>query len=94
MAVPQQGVELLFPAGTGKQAKGAKLSKEQKKAASLLKKLKATEKGGNVNAVDKQGQTALMHAAAQDNKLAVCWLVAKGADIQFNFILEINYRNE
>ena len=79
-AVPQQGVELLFPAGTGKQAKGAKLSKEQKKEASLLQKLKAIEKGGNVNAVDKLGQTALMYAAAQDNKLAICWLVAKGAD--------------
>ena len=70
----------LFPAGTGKQAKGAKLNKEQKKAASLLQKLKAIERGGNVNAVDKHGQTALMHAAAQDNRLAVCWLVAKGAD--------------
>ncbi len=79
-AVPQQGVELLFPAGTGKLAKGAKLSKEQKKAAALLQKLKAIEKGGDINAVDKHGQTALMHAAAQDNRLAVCWLVAKGAD--------------
>ena len=78
--LPQQGVEFLFPAGTGKQAKDAKLSKEQKKAASLLQKLKAIEKGGNVNAVDKFGQTALMHAAAQGNRLAVCWLVAKGAD--------------
>ena len=78
--VPQQGVELLFPAGTGKQAKGAKLSKKQKKAASLLQKLKAIEEGGDINAVDKLGQTALMHAAAQDNRLAVCWLVAKGAD--------------
>ena len=76
----QQGVELLFPAGTGKQETGVKLSKEQKKAAALLKKLKAIEKGGDVNAVDKLGQTALMHAAAQDNRLAVCWLVAKGAD--------------
>ena len=78
--VPQQGVELLFPAGTGKSVKGAKLSKEEKNAAALLKKLKAIEKGGNVNAVDKLGQTALMYAAAQDNKLAICWLVAKGAD--------------
>ena len=81
IAAPQQGVELLFPAGTGKQAKGAKLSKEQKKAASLLKKLKAIEEGGDINAVDKLGQTALMHAAAQNNRLAVCWLVAKGADV-------------
>ena len=79
-AVPPQGVELLFPAGTGKQAKDAKLSKEQKKAAALLQKLKAIEEGGDVNAVDKLGQTALMHAAAQNNRLAVCWLVAKGAD--------------
>ena len=78
--LPQQGVELLFPAGTGKQAKDAKLSKEQKKAAALLQKLKAIEKGRDVNAVDKLGQTALMHAAAQNNRLAVCWLVAKGAD--------------
>ena len=77
---PQQGVELLFPAGTGRQAKGTKLSKEQKEVASLLKKLKAIEKGGDINATDKQGQTALMHAAAANNRLAVCWLVAKGAD--------------
>ena len=80
-AIPQQGVELLFPAGTGKQVKGAKLSKEQKRAAALLQKLKAIERGGDVNATDKHGQTALMHAAAQDNRLAVCWLVAKGADV-------------
>ena len=79
-SVPQQGVELLFPAGTGKIVKGAKLNKEQKEVASLLQKLKAIEKGGNVNAVDKFGQTALMHAAARGNRIAVCWLVAKGAD--------------
>ena len=77
----QQGVELLFPAGTGKQAKDAKLSKEEKRAATLLKKLKAIEKSGDINAVDKFGQTALMYAAAADNRLAVCWLVAKGADV-------------
>ena len=77
---PQQGVELLFPAGIGKHAKGTKLNKEQKEAASLLQKLKAIEKGGDINATDKQGQTALMHAAAANNRLAICWLVAKGAD--------------
>ncbi len=77
---PQQGVELLFPAGTGKHAKGAKLSKKEKLADALLKKLKAIEKGGDANAVDKLGQTALMYAAAANNRLAVCWLVAKGAD--------------
>ncbi len=73
-------MELLFPAGTGKQAKGAKLSKEEKLAGALLKKLKDIEKGGDVNAVDKRGQTALMYAAAANNRLAVCWLVARGAD--------------
>ena len=78
---PQQGLELLFPAGTGKRTKGAKLSKEQKEAASLFKKLKVIEKGGKVDATDKSGQTALMHAAAQGNMAAVCWLVAKGADV-------------
>ena len=30
--------------------------------------------------MDKLGQTALMYAAARGNRLAVCWLVAKGAD--------------
>ncbi len=79
-SAPQQGVELLFPAGTGRQAKGTKLNKEQKEAASLLQKLKAIEKGGDINATDEQGQTALMHAAAANNRLAVCWLAAKGAD--------------
>ena len=78
---PQQGLELLFPAGTGKRTKGAKPSKEQKEAASLFKKLKVIEKGGKVDATDKSGQTALMHAAAQGNMAAVCWLVAKGADV-------------
>ncbi len=80
MPAAQQGVELLFPSGTGKHAKGAKLSKEEKLANALLKKLKAIEKGGNVNAADKRGQTALMHAAAANNRLAVCWLIAKGAN--------------
>ena len=77
---PHQGVELLFPANTGNQAKGNGLSKDGKSAASLLKKLKAIEKGGDINAADKQGKTALMYAAAANNRLAVCWLVAKGAD--------------
>ena len=76
----QLGVELLFPYGAGKQAKGDKPSKEEKNAASLLKKLKSIEEGSDINATDKLGQTALMHAAAQGNRLAVCWLVAKDAD--------------
>ena len=79
-SVSQLGVELLFPDIVGKQAKGSSLNKEERNAASLLQKLKEIEKGGDVDAVDKLGQTALMHAAAQNNRLAVCWLVAKGAD--------------
>ena len=76
----QLRLELLFPDVVRKQAKGERLSKEEMNAVSLLKKLKAIAKDGNVNAMDKLGQTALMHAAAQGNRLAVCWLVAKGAD--------------
>ena len=38
-------------------------------------------KGGDINAKDADEWTALMHAAAQNEQLAVCWLVAKGADV-------------
>ena len=54
---------------------------QEKRQAALQKKLLEIAKGGDINAVDKNGQTALMYAAAQDNRLAVCWLVAKGADV-------------
>lgn len=55
--------------------------KEEKRAAQLRKKLIAIAGGGDINAVDKNGQTALMYAAAINNRAAACWLVAKGADV-------------
>ncbi len=84
MPKPPQGVELLFPVSdvvVPKDKKDAKAEKAAKRREALLKKLKAIEKGGDINVVDKQGQTALMLAAAANNHLAVCWLVAKGADV-------------
>lgn len=72
-------VELLCPAVQGK--KGQTLSRDQKRQTSLHNKLTKIAKGGNINATDKNGQTALMYAAALNNRLAVCWLVAKGADV-------------
>lgn len=52
-----------------------------KQTASLAKLLKAIQAGGDINAVDKNQKTALMHAAALGNRTTVCWLVAKGADV-------------
>lgn len=72
-------VELICPAAPS--AKGATLSPEKKRQATLRKKLTAIAKGGDINAVDKNGQTALMYAASLNNRLAVCWLIAKGADV-------------
>ncbi len=83
MPKPPQGVELLFPVDDGvatkDEEKDTRAEKETKRQAALLKKLKAIEEGGDVNSADKKGQTALMQAAAANNRLAVCWLVAKGA---------------
>ena len=73
---PAVAVKMLCPAV--KKGKNA----EEKRQAALYKKLMEIAKGGDVNAVDKNKQTALMHAAAMDNRLAVCWLVAKGADVK------------
>ena len=81
-ASPQRGVMALIPADQEKHAKGSRLSKEERRAAALLKKLKSIEEGGDVNATNKRGQTALMYAAASDDILVVCWLVAKGADVK------------
>ena len=61
--------------------KGVKIDgKEAKQAATLAKMLKAIQGGGNIDATDAKGQTALMYAASLGNRTAVCWLVAKGAD--------------
>ena len=81
-APPQQGVMVLIPADMEKHAEGTKLSKKEKRTADLIKKIKAIEKGGDVDATNKHRQTALMYAAASDNFLVVCWLVAKGADVE------------
>lgn len=68
MALSESELRLLCPAGA-----------EQKKNAVLRSKLKAMEKG--LNAADAKGKTLLMYAAEQDNRVAVCYLVAKGADV-------------
>lgn len=60
---------------------GKKASKTDKQRAALLKRLQKIAQGGDINAADDKGQTALMSAAALNNRLAVCWLVAKGADV-------------
>ena len=72
---PAAAVKMLCPAV--KKAKSA----EEKRQATLYKRLLEIAKGGNIDAVDKNGQTALMCAAELNNRLAVCWLVAKGADV-------------
>lgn len=68
--------ELLCPAGKA----GKKGSPEQKKAAQLLKMLQAVEKGGGADAADEKGLTALMLASEMDNRMAVCYLLAKFAE--------------
>lgn len=69
-------VELICPAVKA----GKNADKTEKRRATLHKRLVAIAKGGDINAVDKNGQTALMYAAAVGNDMATCWLVAKGAD--------------
>ena len=67
-------VELLCPAGDDK-------AEDAKKRTKLCKMLQNIARGGKIDAVDKKGQTALMYAAELNERLAVCWLVAKGADV-------------
>lgn len=67
-------VELICPAGDEK-------AEDAKKRTKLLKMLQTIARGGDINATDKNGQTALMYAAALNERLSVCWLVAKGADV-------------
>lgn len=76
-----QGVEYLFPREEEEGGADEAAEKQAKRQATLLKKLKSIEAGEPVDATDKYGQTALMYAAAVGNRLAVCWLVAKGADV-------------
>lgn len=54
--------------------------KADKEAVALAKSLQALDKTG-VDARNKTGQTALMAAAEQDNRLVVAYLVALGADV-------------
>ena len=70
-----EAVELICPTGANTKAEDAK------KRAKLQKMLQTIASGGKIDAVDKNGQTALMYAAALNERLAVCWLVAKGADV-------------
>ena len=67
-------VQLICPAGDAK-------AEDAKKRTKLQKMLQDIASGGDINATDKNGQTALMYAAALDERLSVCWLVAKGADV-------------
>lgn len=76
-SVAAQPVKLLCPV----EKAGKKVSKNGKKNAALLVRLKEVSTGGDINAVDENGLTPLMLAASQNNRLAVCWLVAKGADV-------------
>lgn len=71
-----EAVEIICPAVKA----GKKAGKAEKRTATLRKQLEAIAAGGDINATDKNGQTALMFAASTGNDLAVCWLVAKGAD--------------
>ncbi len=86
MPKSQRGVELLFPARDKAAAKDkkkdAKTEKAAKRRAALLKKLKAIEKGGDINAVDSKGNTVLHAAARENQRAAVAWLVLKGAKVQ------------
>lgn len=75
----ETAADLLCPAVKAK--KGETLNQEQKRQMALRKKLIEIAKGGNINATDKNGQTALMYAAALGERFAVCWLVAKNADV-------------
>ena len=59
-----------------------KSSPEDKGEALLLKKLSGITSAAKLNAPNKQGMTPLMVAASRNHRLAVCWLIAKGADVK------------
>ena len=71
-----QGVRLLSFAPIKQSSDRSRLEKI------LRKKLYAIEAGADVNFTAFHGQTALMYASASNDLLAVCWLVAKGADVR------------
>ncbi len=54
----------------------------EKTEALLLKKLSGITSAAKLNAPNKQGMTPLMVAASRNHRLAVCWLIAKGADVK------------
>ena len=54
----------------------------EKAEALLLKKLSGITSAAKLNAPNKQGMTPLMVAASRNHRLAVCWLIAKGADVK------------
>lgn len=70
------GVALLFPPMANDAT-----AKQKKARAAILRKLQAIQGGADINATDGKGQTALMCAVALNERLAACWLVAKGADV-------------
>ena len=59
-----------------------KSSPEDKGEALLLKKLSGITSAAKLNTPNKQGMTPLMVAASRNHRLAVCWLIAKGADVK------------
>lgn len=68
IALPEQTLDLLCP-----------MSADAKKTTALRTKLKTLEKG--LDAADKKGKTALILAAEEGNRLAICYLVARGANV-------------
>lgn len=68
-------VQLICPSPS---AEAVKAGGEAKKAAALHKRMQTIDK--NINAADSKGITALMAAAELDNRTAVCYLIARGAD--------------
>ena len=54
----------------------------EKTEALLLKKLSGITSAAKLNSPNKQGMSPLMIAASRNHRLAVCWLIAKGADVK------------
>ena len=86
-----QGVKVLFHVqskdkDTKKKGKDKetdnKSTPAEKTEALLLKKLSGITSAAKLNAPNKQGMTPLMVAASRNHRLAVCWLIAKGANVK------------